>query len=392
MRRSLLIAIGLLVSSLLRAESESDIQRRIEEAIRAGGGDVVISAGVHAISRGLMLKDARHVRLAAAEPGKTILQLGPLAFAETADAADAGASEIAVTRSQHLTAGMRLWIEADGERDAFTGKPKPYHLAILAAVQGSRLLLKAPLKFAVPAGTFIRHADAPNLIEIRGASDGVRIDGLILDGGRRAGDPPVRGHAQLCGIFATAPYSYEKGPAGPLVKAVQVTRCTIRNCFGRGIALYAVEAALVEDCTITGTNDEAIDLDHFTVRAIVRRNRVEACAVGVELNDASDCLIEENEFRACRTGLNLWRWCKQPGLNERNRIVRNAFLGMTGNALQIAAGTAANHFIDNRIADAARNGISLSGSGQTVTGNRFSGVKLKPVAVNEGEHTLRDNE
>ncbi len=393
MRRSLrFLAAAFLAVCRLRAESENAIQQQIDAAIKAGGGEVVIPAGVHLLPRGLMLKDARHVRLVAEEPGKSILQLGPLAFAEAFADAPPGAAEIPVKRSQNFTAGMRLWIEADGERDAFTGKPKPYQLAVLKAAEDARFVLEAPLKFPVPAGTFIRHADAPNLIEIRGVSEDVQLDGLVLDGGRREADPPVRGHAQLCGVFASGAYSYDAGPTGPRVKGMSVTRCTIRNCFGRGIAFYAVEGAVVEDSVITGTNDEAIDLDHFTVKTVVRRNRVANCLVGVELNDASDCVVEENEFRGTQTGLNLWRWCKQPGLNERNRITRNAFLNQSGNGLQIATGTATNLIADNRIEGAGRNGISLSGTDQTVTGNRIRNVKLKPIAVIEGEHTLRDND
>jgi hypothetical protein len=392
MRRPLIFAAALFITSLIRAESERDIQQRIDAAIRAGGGEVIIPAGVHRLERGLMLKDAKHVRLASAEPGKAILELGPLTFAEVSTSATAGASAIEVKNARNLILGMRLKIEADAEPDAFTGKPRPYVLAMLKAVNGSQLVLEAPLKFPVPAGTFIRHEDAPNLITVRGASEDVRIEGLVLDGGRRAGDPPVRGHTQLCGIFATGQYSYEKGPADPRVKGLHIAGCMIRNCFGRGIAFYAVQTSTIEDCVITGTNDEAIDLDHFTVQAIVRRNRAEECNVGVELNDANDCVVEENEFRGCGIGLNLWRWCKQPGLNEHNRIARNAFIASRGNGIQIATGTAANELIDNRITGAARNGISLAGAGQTVTGNRNSDVKLKPIVINEGEHTLRDNE
>lgn len=392
MRYFLFFTIVILLTGPLRAETEGDLKQRIDAAIKAGGGEIVIPAGQYAITRGLMLKNAKNVKIIAAEPGRTILQLGPLAYAEASTAVAAGAAEIPAAGLQNLTVGMRLKIEADGEIEPFTRKPRPYQLAMLKAIEGSRLVLAAPLQFPVPAGTHIRHEDAPNLLEIRGASEGIHIEGLILDGGRRDTDPPVRGHAQLCAIFAAGPYNYEKGPTGPLVKGVRVTGCTIRNFFGRGVAFYAVEDGLVEDCVITKTNDEAIDLDHFTVHTTVRRNRVEGSLVGVELNDASDCVIEDNEFRGGQIGLNLWRWCKLPGLNERNRISRNVFLGQKGNGLQIATGTAGNFITDNRIGEAGRNGISLGGAGQTVTGNRISNVKLKPIAVNEGEHTLRDNE
>ena len=376
----------------LRAETESEIQTRIDAAIKAGGGEVLIAPGTITIRRGLILKDAKGVRLMAAKREKTVLQLGPLAFAEVVVAAAPGDASLTVKHAQNLSPGMRLKIEADGEPDSFTKRPKPYQIAILAAAGGSRLVLKEPLRFPVPAGTFIRHEDAPNLIEIRGRSEGIRIENLTLDGGRAAKDPPVRGHVQLCGVFAAGPYSYENGPSGARLKGITISGCTIRNCFGRGVAFYSVEESLIEDCTISDTNDEAIDLAHFTVQTIARRNRAERCNTGVELNDASDCRVEQNEFRRCRTGLNLWRWCKQPGLNERNRISDNLFSDSEGNAVQIMKGTARNIVTGNVIANAGRNGISLSGAGQIVTGNRITGAKLKPIAISEGEHTLRDNE
>ena len=75
---------------------------------------------------------------------------------------------------------MRLWIEAPGEVDAFTGKPTNYHLATVKSVESGRLVLTAPLKFAVPAKTSIRDADGPNLIELRGACEDILIRNLQL--------------------------------------------------------------------------------------------------------------------------------------------------------------------------------------------------------------------
>jgi parallel beta-helix repeat protein len=190
----------------------------------------------------------------------------------------------------------------------------------------------------------------------------------------------VRGHAQLCGIFAAGAYSYEKGPTAPRVKGVRVTRCIIQNCFGRGVAFYSVEDSAVDDCTIMDCNDEAVDLDHFTQKTLVQHNHFARCNVGVELNDANDCAVLFNEMRECNTGVNLWRWCKMPDLNERNRIEGNTFERTHGNAIQIATGTAHTTVIDNDIRDSARNGISVQGTDQTLRENRISGSKLKDVA------------
>ena len=386
----LLLSICLLSCVQAHALTEKEIQGFIDEAIKAGGGEVMIPPGVHEITRGLVIKDAMNLRLIGLDAETTVLKLPPLTFAETAADTSTGSDRIVTSRLQNLAPEMRLHIEADGAIDSFTKKPKPYVLAVVKALEGNTILLREPLKFAVPAKALIRHEDAPNLIEIRGTSEGVRIEKFTLDGGRVDGDLPVRGHAQLCGVFAAGPYSYEKGPTGPRIKDVAVTRCIIKNCHGRGVALYSAEAPVVEDCTIMDTTDEAIDLDHFTIKAVVRHNHIARCLVGVELNDASDCLVSANEFRNCTTGINLWRWCKQPGLNEGNRIENNLFQDTAGNAVQISTGTAKNSVLGNEIIRSGRNGITLAGSGQIVQGNKISGSKLKAVAVNEGEHQISE--
>ncbi len=376
----LCLVLCLLSLAHAHALTEKEIQRFIDEAIQAGGGEVIIPPGVHLITRGLVIKDAKNLRLIGLDADTCVLKLPPLAFAQAAADITAGSDRILTTAMQHIAPGMRLHIEADGEIDAFTKKPKPYVLAVVKAIDGQTLVLQQPLNFAVPAKTFIRHEDAPNLIEVRGASDGVRIEKLTLDGGKAAGDPPVRGHAQLCGVFVQSLYSYEKGPTGPKAKGIAVARCIIQNCFGRGAAFYSVDEPLVEDCTFMDTNDEAVDLDHFTTRAIVRHNHISRCAVGVELNDANDCAVTANEIRHCGIGINLWRWCKQPGLNEGNRIENNLIQDTTGNAIQIATGTAKNSLIENEILRSGRNGITLAGTDQLLRGNKISKSHLKDIA------------
>jgi parallel beta-helix repeat protein len=198
----------------------------------------------------------------------------------------------------------------------------------------------------------------------------------------------VRGHAQLCGIFAQGPYSYEKGPTGPPVKNLHIERCFIQNCHGRGIALYSCENARIENCTIRDTTDEAIDFDHFTTGSIARHNHIARSLIGVELNDAKACTIEQNDFLDCQTGINLWRWCKQPGLNEKNLIRGNQFDRTRGNAIQIASGTAQNTILENVITASGKNGIILNGEGQIVKGNTISGSGLKDLTVQAGRHNI----
>ena len=383
--RPFTIAFALLAVLLtpLQALTEQELQTFINDAIKAGGGEVVIPPGTHVITKGLMVKDAKKLRIIGIDMERTILKLPPLVFAETATAAKAGDMRLATKRMQGMTPGLQIQIEADGETDAFTKKPKPYQLAVVEKVEGDALVLKSALQFAVPAGTLIRDPNAPNLMEIRGATEGVSIEKLTLDGGRVAGDPPVRGHAQLCGVFAQGPYTYEKGVTGPRVKDLTISRCVIQNCHGRGVALYAVEGAHVEDCTIMDTTDEAVDLDHFTIKTVVRHNHIARSGVAIEMNDATDCEVTANECRDSATGITLWRWCKMPELNQGNVITGNTFENMKGNGIQISKDTMRNTITDNDILNSGRNGISVAGQAQVVKNNRIKGSKLKDIAIGE---------
>jgi parallel beta-helix repeat protein len=202
------------------------------------------------------------------------------------------------------------------------------------------------------------------------------------------GDPSVRGHAQLCGVFVAGEYSYENGPKGPKPKGVIVRDCILQHFFGRAVAFYSVEASTVERCSIMDINDEAIDFDHFATGCIARGNTLIRCRVAFELNDASNCTVEGNEVRSCGLGVNVWRWCKLPGLNEGNVIRNNLFKEIAGNGVQMGRETTRNVIEGNEMDQIARNGISLSGDAQVVRGNVIRGVKLKDIALNEGKHQI----
>lgn len=390
MKFSTLLVLFFAALQSAQALPEAELQRFIDEAIKAGGGEVVIPPGVHLIERGLMVKDAKKLRIIGLDAENTVLQLPPVAYALAAGTTAAGATTIPVQSQRGFKPGMRLKIEADGEVDSFTQKPKPFHNAIVKAVEKDSIQLEAALKFPIPDGTLIRHEDAPNLIEVRGASEEVRIEKLTLDGGRVDGDPPIRGHAQLCAVFASGKYSYETGPTGPKVKKLGISRCFVQNCHGRGIALYSVEGAEIDDCTIRDTSDEAIDFDHFTVKSIATHNHITRSLTGVELNDATDCLVAGNEFRECGTGINLWRWCKLPGLNEGNMIVQNVFARTQGNAVQIGTKTKGNTIAQNEISTSGKNGIILSGEAQIVKANKITASGMKAILIQEGKHEVSE--
>lgn len=368
--------------------AEDDLQRSINETIQAGGGDIIVSAGTHILEHGLMLRDAKNLRLIGACNGQTILQLAPVAYAYPVTEVKAGAVSIPIKQQRGIVPGMQLHIEAPGAIEPFTGKPKPFHIATVKAMEAKVIHLAAPLEFPIPDGALIRDHRAPNLIEIRGASENIRIENLILDGGRMADDPRIRGHVHLCGISAFGAYGYESGPNGPQIRNLTVTNCTIQNCHGRGISMYASENATIHHCAIHDVTDEAINLDHFTVRSLVTHNRIFRSPVGIELNDVTDCLIVGNEIRECAIGLKLWRWCRQDGLNEGNLIVRNVLEQTAGNAVEIGTGTRRNVIAQNQISNSGKNGIVVAGEEQIVQANKMTACAGENLLISGDNHQV----
>ena len=380
---TLILCIALMACAGLRAQTQPtlDLQKFVDEAIAAGKGEVIIPPGTWVLEKGLFLKDARNITIAGLDREECILKLPPVAYAECVKDSAAGGTEIPVSRQQNIKPGMQLRILAPGAVDAFTKKPTNYHLAVVKSVEKDKLVLVAPLKYAVPAKTPIRHADAANIFEIRGASENVTIRNLTLDGGRIAGDPVIHGHAELTGVHVAGPYTYEAGPTGPRIKGITIDNCIIQNCFGRGVSFYSVEKSSITRCAFMDISDEAINFDHFSENCVAKHNHITRARIAFELNDAIACTVEANEVRDCGIGLNLWRWCKQEnGINERNRIVNNAFFAITGNGIQFGKGTKDNEVKGNEIVKAEKNGISLNGTTQKIEANQISEMKGKAVA------------
>jgi parallel beta-helix repeat protein len=315
--------------------SEAELNAAIKESIAKGGGEIVLPPGTIAIEKGLRFENAKNLRILGSPGDVTVLKLPPIAYAITREPAAVGADRILVAKQQGFRPGMTLHIETEGEIDSFTKQPKPYVLAKIKAMEEGVLILEQGLRFPVPAETLIRDPHAPNLIEIREGCDSIHLENLVIDGGRVNGDPPVRTHAQLCGVFVQGRYSYEMGPTGPKPSQISLVNCLVRNCHGRGVALYSAENCEIRGNRFHDLSDEAIDLDHFAVRIRVIDNEIRRAPIGIEMNDASDCLIEGNRVYDCRGALHLWQFCKLPGLNEGNRIVRNRFEGFRGKAIQI---------------------------------------------------------
>ncbi|MCX6898056.1 MAG: right-handed parallel beta-helix repeat-containing protein [Verrucomicrobia bacterium] len=376
-------------SGRFNGANEQPIQAAIDTARGQGGGEIVIGGGEYLIRSSLRIAGATNLTIRG-KPG-AVLRLPPMPHALTLKAAAAGASALSVDNVAGFTNGTRLHFCAPGKLDRFTGKPAPYFIAKLARTEPSRLLLTEPLAFVAPAQTQLYPEDEPNIFRIAKTSTGILIESLTLDGGRRASDQKISGHVIRCGVLAEGAYSYEGGPIGPPVRGLTVRRCVIRQCFGRGVAMYAVSGGAVEDCVIEDTVDEAIDFDHFATGCRATGNRVARCHVGVELNDANDCLVRSNRVEACDAGINLWRWCRQPELNVRNLILDNQFFDTSRSVLAIQAGTASNVVSGNLIRGCGGIGVVLGGSRQTLASNTVCAARGVAIAITGNDNEVTGN-
>ena len=148
-------------SGSFRGDDEKPILAAIAQAVKQGGGEILIRPGVYLLHKGIVIEKAQHVALRGVDAESVILKLPPVTFAEAATAAPAGATELHLRKMQNVAPGMRLHLDADGPPDAFTKKPRNYVLATVKAVAGDRVTLSAPLTHPVPEGTAMRHEDAP---------------------------------------------------------------------------------------------------------------------------------------------------------------------------------------------------------------------------------------
>lgn len=365
------------------------LQAAIDAVVKQGGGEIVVGPGEYLIGESLRLKDASLVTLRG-EPG-AVLRLPPLPYGKVTASAAVGTPAPAVEGAERFAPDMKIHFLAPGKVDSFSKKSQPFVRAMVQRVEEGRLVLDAPLEYPLPLGTLVHPERGPNVFTLSGACEDIILDGFTLEGGRGETDPRISGHVIGCGVLAEGRYKYESGPLGPPVRRLTVRDCTIRHCYGRGVAMYSAADCTVERCTIEDTVDEAIDFDHFAVNCRAIDNRVVRCGVGVEMNDANDCLVEGNRFEGCGAGINLWRWCHQPELNVRNRILNNLFLQTKGSAVLIRANTASNVIEGNEIRGSGGSGVVLEGANQTLVNNRISGTKKDAMSVQGTGHIIRDN-
>jgi hypothetical protein len=324
-----------------------EITAAVKEVAKDGGGTVTIAPGEYLVSERIFFGGAKKVTLRG-EAG-AVLQLPPMAYGKLAAETAAGATTLKLQEARGFKPGMQLKLLAPGAIHPFTKKPAPYFIAKATAVEGETVTVEKPTEFPAPAGCEVLWGDEPNLIEIGDGAENITIEQLTMEGAATPDQPQVATHNTRSAVWVTGRYDYEKGPLGPKPHDIAVRDCVIRRFHGRGVAFYSAEAVLVERCRIEQTLEEAIDFDHFTVRGAARENDLRDCRLGVEINDANDCLVERNRMIGGTAGVRIWRWCKMPELNVRNQITENEFRVGKHYAIEMLEGTAKNSASGNVI-------------------------------------------
>lgn len=338
------------------------------------GGTLVLNPGTYGLGGQLNLDGLVNVRIVGRE--EVVLQLLPERHTRTSKAAQEGDAELWVQQPDVFAPGLPIEIQG-AVKEALSPEGKPHQIPYLnntvKEVLPDRIVLAKPLTGAIPA-------DAPVIYPMnifdggRGIAN-LTIQNLTLDLNRDAWPVRPLNHTRHCGIFLHGPYSYEKGLTGPPLTGVRVLDCTIRNAHHRGIAFYAVQHSGIHHCRIENTGAEGIDFDHFVTYCQAVGNTLVNCQ-NIELNDASDCLVEANELRACRTGIVVWQWCQLPDLNQRNLILRNTFVDCPPPAIALKAGADQNTVLGNT-------GHFAKGPALLVEG-KDNGIGENPFQVDEG--------
>ncbi|MBM3476108.1 MAG: right-handed parallel beta-helix repeat-containing protein [Armatimonadetes bacterium] len=296
-------------------------QKPILEAIRAlgeAGGVVLIKSGTYLVRSEIRPTTGVTLR----GEGEVVLKL-PSPVLVTAAAAK-GDTSLSVSDTAQYARETTVQICPPEATAAAPGTEEKPTTAKIASVGDGKLVLAGPLTVDVPADSRVGYAN--HVIGVYSPQRNVTVEGLSIDGGR-VDAIPMPGHAERCAIWATGPYSYEKGPSGPPVEGLVVSSCRIRNCYGRAVAMYSVINSEVRGCLIEHIADEAIDFDHFVYHSRAVGNEVRDAVTGVTINDGSYCTVEYNRLTDCGVGVTIWWWhmCPQEDIDVEN-VIRHNFV------------------------------------------------------------------
>jgi hypothetical protein len=365
------------------------INAALDALRQADGGTLLIAAGTYTLASGVNLDKLRDVRILGL--GMPLLKLAPGIVTHVEKGAMEGGASVTVRDAGVIRKGMRLEFHCPGRRivppsgKAFT---QPFIGVEVKSVSGNEVALEHPLQATVPMGTTV--INAYNAFEGHRGISNVTIQNIMIDMNRK--NWPVRplNHTQHCAFFLSGSYSYETGPTGPPIEGFRIIRCVIRGAHHRGAAFYQAAHSGVYSCEISDTGAEGIDFDHFCTYCEASGNTLTDCG-NIELNDASYCLVQGNSLHRCRGGVNIWQWCRLPGLNTGNLILNNNFFHCSGVAVRCETGADNNFIVGNNITALKAPAIIIRGADNVLLGNTVEGLGDGAVA-DSGEGTQHLNE
>jgi len=337
---------------------EKPILAAIKKAQQDGGGTIHIGPGEYLVRRGFKLTSGITIK----GTKQTVLKLAsPVIVTE---AAKQGQDCILVDDTSELTADTRVEIYPPPVMKAFPDTDKSEYRAAIREIEQGKLILSGQIPHVIPENSRVGYGS--NLFFVGGSEKNIRVENLVLDGGRKKG-VLMPGHCRRCALLAHGIWSYSEGPTAPPIENVQVIGCHIRNCYGRAVAMYSVVRGKVEDCLIEDIDDEGIDLDHFCYHCQVTGNTVKRSGTGVTINDASYCTIQDNRFEDCGVGVTMWWWyqCPQENLNVENVIKNNVITSPKKAGISLGKKCLRNKIIGNIVAG----GINVAESDNVLEGN-----------------------
>lgn len=145
----------------------------------------------------------------------------------------------------------------------------------------------------------------PAIIEVRGTCESVELAGLTLQGG---------------GIRVQAG------------KDIQVRDCLLEEA---GVEFVGSTESGVQRCSLRDASGPALRVAASARKMELRGNHITRCAVGIELDQASACLVIGNEIRGGSTAVRVLAGKTAP----QHRVLNNGFYDIQGESLVLQPGS-----------------------------------------------------
>lgn len=252
MKRLLFLTLLLCAIHPAGALPEAEIQRFIDDAIKAGGGEVVIPPGVHVIERGLMIKDAKKLRLIGLDAEESVLKAAPNVVSLFLLG---GACE--VVRIEKLT--------FEGGQDAVAEMAEPGLTNKLAKVHVGRCFFQNQQRAAV-----LLPKAAIEALEIEDCSFRDIAGTAIVFGERMSGCSITHNHVTRCqtGVQLT-------GSQRCLVASNEISACSTGVLITAATEVKTIEQGnVVALNAITGSLKNAVQINSRTQKNSVIQNEI----------------------------------------------------------------------------------------------------------------------